>query len=1091
MKRFFASLLTCALLLGLLPTAARAAEGNVTLDVANGNIVITGTGYSVGGAAETAYTGNYTLTGTASMKTVTINGGTHTITLKGLNMTNTYRGGTFGLQLDSTANVILVIDGTNTITAGGSDGNAVPIFVHESANLTIRSVDGTNNHTLNAIGTSDGKAAIGGSWDYPSGSITIQSGTINATGGGNCASVIGKGGDSHFGGAGSSSAPVTITGGVINCTALNQGNGTICIGGGNMTVNVSGCIISATGIDSSKIFDSSEATVNTIVNGSVTGNATLTSDYTLEAGKTLTILEGSTLTISNGVTLTNNSTIKNNGTLTNNGTINGDGSYFGTGTVNKANQTAPGTGEGYAINCTTEQITIESGYRVSSDKSDTIADGPIDPGRQLHVRKEENNFYNASDWTDFTTPSRGTTPSVSIDYVEEELNTTTAMQYVIGASGHGDQSWESCTGDMAAAAFGNWNGSTEITVQFRTAATQANYASEAQEVAIPARPPAPTGLQGVTTSFAGERDGQITGVSTDMEYKGPNSNSWMACASTEITGLDTGEYQVRRKAAASAFASEAASVTVGSGDERTYTLTVTDVTFDNAFYGYAQPEAKAITITSTGNSDAAISSVTASDTGKFTIGGSGSTVTAGNSITSWTVQPNAGLSAGEHTATITVTYNGEATAVADVSFTANGAPQDAPAAPVEQSKTHSSVTLVAVSANANGAAAQYSKDNGQTWQDSPEFTGLTPNTKYTFVVRYGAIGSYEESSASSPLEVTTDAAPVTMYYVTVNDGTGSGSYAVGDTVTITATVPSGQRFTGWTVNEGSVTLANASNATTTFTMPALAVTVTANFQSISSGGISSGGDGGSYTPPTYKPDVTRPSEGGSAAAVFPANPGRGDTVTVTPKPDQGYEVDQITVTDQNGNPVEVTVEPDGTYTFRQPNGRVKIEVTYKPVQPVETPWSSPFADVSEGDWYYEAVRFVQERGLMNGYSDGRFGPNDNLSRAQLAQILFNKEGKPGVNYLMDFSDVADEAWHAEAIPPARASWAATETGHSAPTTPSLGNSWRSCSGGTPAAPPLPIRSCISTTRTKSAALRWKLCAGPWKTASSTAMTTDG
>ena len=184
-------------------------------------------------------------------------------------------------------------------------------------------------------------------------------------------------------------------------------------------------------------------------------------------------------------------------------------------------------------------------------------------------------------------------------------------------------------------------------------------------------------------------------------------------------------------------------------------------------------------------------------------------------------------------------------------------------------------------------------------------------------------------------------------------------------------------------------------------------------------GGSSGG--GSYTPPTYKPDVTRPSEGGGAAAVFPANPGRGDTVTVTPKPDQGYEVDQITVTDQNGNPVEVTVEPDGTYTFRQPNGRVKIEVTYKPVQPVETPWSSPFADVSEGDWYYEAVRFVQERGLMNGYSDGQFGPNDNLSRAQLAQILFNKEGKPGVNYLMDFSDVADEAWYAEAI-----RWAASQ-----------------------------------------------------------------
>ena len=64
---------------------------------------------------------------------------------------------------------------------------------------------------------------------------------------------------------------------------------------------------------------------------------------------------------------------------------------------------------------------------------------------------------------------------------------------------------------------------------------------------------------------------------------------------------------------------------------------------------------------------------------------------------------------------------------------------------------------------------------------------------------------------------------------------------------------------------------------------------------------------------------------------------------------------------------------------------------------VEKPWNNPFSDVSEGDWYYEAVRFVQENGLMNGYSDGRFGANDTLSRAQLAQILFKKEGRPAVS----------------------------------------------------------------------------------------------
>lgn len=147
-------------------------------------------------------------------------------------------------------------------------------------------------------------------------------------------------------------------------------------------------------------------------------------------------------------------------------------------------------------------------------------------------------------------------------------------------------------------------------------------------------------------------------------------------------------------------------------------------------------------------------------------------------------------------------------------------------------------------------------------------------------------------------------------------------------------------------------------------------------------------------------------------SVSPSNPKQGDTVTVAPEPDDGYEVDKITVTDKNGKSVEVTQKPDGTYTFKQPAGMVKIEVAYRPI---ERPWNNPFSDVSESDWYYETVRFVQERGLMNGYEDGRFRPDGILSRAQLAQILFNKEGKPGVNYLMDFSDVADEAWYAESI----------------------------------------------------------------------------
>ena len=259
--------------------------------------------------------------------------------------------------------------------------------------------------------------------------------------------------------------------------------------------------------------------------------------------------------------------------------------------------------------------------------------------------------------------------------------------------------------------------------------------------------------------------------------------------------------------------------------------------------------------------------------------------------------------------------------------------------------------------------------------------------------------------------------PPTTYTVTVNNSyatpSGAGSYEEGATVFIHAGRRSNYRFNGWTSQDG-ILFASAGSADTNFTMLDKSVTVTANWTYI--GG---GPSGGSYAPPTYPPIVERPDKGGGVT-VSPSKPRRGDTVTIRPNPDQGYEVDQITVTDRNGKAVTVTAKPDGTYTFTQPTGKVKIEVTYQPMS-VEIPWNSPFTDIAKGDWCYEAVRFVHERGLMNGYSDGRFAPNDNLSRAQLAQILFNKEGRPTVNYLMNFSDVTGEAWYAEAI-----RWAASQ-----------------------------------------------------------------
>ena len=102
--------------------------------------------------------------------------------------------------------------------------------------------------------------------------------------------------------------------------------------------------------------------------------------------------------------------------------------------------------------------------------------------------------------------------------------------------------------------------------------------------------------------------------------------------------------------------------------------------------------------------------------------------------------------------------------------------------------------------------------------------------------------------------------------------------------------------------------------------------------------------------------MEKPAHG--EVSVTPKNPEKGDKVTIQPTPDEGYEVDHVTVTDKNGKPVEVEQNKDETWSFKQPSGKVTVKVAFKPI---ETKWRNPFLDVSEGDWFYDAVRYVYER----------------------------------------------------------------------------------------------------------------------------------
>ena len=171
-----------------------------------------------------------------------------------------------------------------------------------------------------------------------------------------------------------------------------------------------------------------------------------------------------------------------------------------------------------------------------------------------------------------------------------------------------------------------------------------------------------------------------------------------------------------------------------------------------------------------------------------------------------------------------------------------------------------------------------------------------------------------------------------------------------------------------------------------------------------------------YVPPAnpnYRVDIPTPENG-----TITANPSAakaGETVTLTPTPDAGYEVGEVTVTDRFGEAVEVTANPDGTYTFTMPNGQVKVAVTFVEA----TPEPLPFTDVAEGDWFHDAVQYVYDNGLMDGVGDGHFAPNATTTRAQLVTILYRLAGEPAVSGDVAFTDVESGLWYTDAV-----TWAA-------------------------------------------------------------------
>ena len=243
----------------------------------------------------------------------------------------------------------------------------------------------------------------------------------------------------------------------------------------------------------------------------------------------------------------------------------------------------------------------------------------------------------------------------------------------------------------------------------------------------------------------------------------------------------------------------------------------------------------------------------------------------------------------------------------------------------------------------------------------------------------------------------TDLKATTTYTLTLkyDDSTTADSvYTVAENTEVPLPTPTrdGYLFRGWSDGTNTYDAGAVYRVTDT-------ATLTAQWSVISSG-------------TSYAITVSKADNGTVTASRTRAN--KGLTVTLTVKADEGYALDTLTVTDKNGNEIKLTDKGDGKYTFTMPASAVTVEASFtKDDTPVET--GLPFTDVKADDWFYEAVKYAYDNKLMDGTSSTTFAPLMTTNRAMIVTILWRLEGSPVVNYAMNFSDVESGVWYTEAV----------------------------------------------------------------------------
>ena len=253
-----------------------------------------------------------------------------------------------------------------------------------------------------------------------------------------------------------------------------------------------------------------------------------------------------------------------------------------------------------------------------------------------------------------------------------------------------------------------------------------------------------------------------------------------------------------------------------------------------------------------------------------------------------------------------------------------------------------------------------------------------------------SVCGYEQTEEISMLRFT----------VTVRNGSGSGEYKSGETVTITADRRSGYTFEKWTVNSGNVTLAKETDCTTTFTMPAENVTVTATYRYNGGSGSGSGSSSGIVIK-DEKGKVLGKADPDTGIVELPITPvpaasssRQAEELGITIPKNTTVKV-EIPVRNVTPGTVVVIVHADGTEEIVRTsvvtkNG-VALELTGSATVKVYDN-SKFFTDVPAANWASDAVAFASSRELFNGTGADTFSPNAPMTRQMLMTVLARLDG---------------------------------------------------------------------------------------------------